>query len=87
MGYDVMDKYVGQFYKSKRKQNKWTIQEVADRLRIPKETYYGYEVGRRSMPLKVMKTLGSIYGIDYISVLEDAQKIFIMTLRNEDGSL
>lgn len=51
-----------------RKQRKWSIQDTADRLGIPKSTYAGYESGYRRPSLEALTAMADLFGtsLDYL---------------------
>ncbi|MFC4077554.1 helix-turn-helix domain-containing protein [Salinithrix halophila] len=44
-----------------RKRKKWSIQETADRLGIPKSTYAGYESGYRRPSLEAITMMADLF--------------------------
>lgn len=51
-----------------RKQKEWSIQDVADRLGIPKSTYAGYESGYRRPSLEALASISDLFetSLDYL---------------------
>lgn len=74
MKYNLIDERIAEYFKSKRKNAKYSSYYVAERLGIPKSTYYYYELGERSMPEEIMKKLLNLYNDDGNELLNLMQK-------------
>lgn len=59
-----------------RKERNWTIEEVAEKIKIGKATYGGYETEYRQPPIEKLEKLSELYdvSVDYILGLTDERR-------------
>lgn len=74
MKYNLLDDCIAKYFREKRLSAKYSSYYVAERLGIPKSTYYYYEIGKVSMPKDTMKKLLSLYNEDGDELLDEMQK-------------
>lgn len=71
-----------------RKKNKWSQQEVADKLHISRSTYANYEQQTRRPPYEVLEDIADLYnvpislllGYDAEAVFKDENEVYIIEL-------
>lgn len=62
------------FFREQREKNGRTLDDVAYFVNVKKTTYYGYERGRRDMPMSVFIDLCRLYNLNYAKVFEQLNK-------------
>lgn len=72
--FDKVDVNIGNQFKQQRTIKHYSMQYMADRLGIPKSSYYYYECGRSSMAMSMFVKSCEILGLDYVQVVENAKK-------------
>lgn len=64
MNYDIINDYFSSYFRDKRIRNGYSIRYVAERIGIPKSTYYAYENNDRSISQEYIKQLLLFYNDD-----------------------
>lgn len=77
MKYEIIDRFFGSVFREKRLGQGLTTQDVADRIGLKRQTYYYYEIGERSMPLDVLKSLCLLYGVDWMDLIRQGQQVYL----------
>ena len=70
---DSYDVALGSILKSYRVQNGLTLQRVADKLDVSRQMVFYYENGRTPLSVSQVIKICAMYGIDYLTVLKQAQ--------------
>jgi transcriptional regulator with XRE-family HTH domain len=70
---DKYDVALGKILKEYRVQNNLTLQNIADKLGVTRQMIFYYENGRTPLSVTQVIKICDIYGIDYATVLKQAQ--------------
>lgn len=83
---NIINAFVGDKLKSLREQNGYSLNDVASRVNMHKQTYYNYENGSRSIPIEKLAKICGIYNVDYLELLQNALDQYIAYLQaNKDN--
>lgn len=63
MGVDIMEHYFGEKLKKLREERNWTQADLAKRLNKAVSTISGYESDAHAIPLDVLASVSSLFGI------------------------
>lgn len=64
-GIKQSDIFVGDYFKQKRTEHRYTQIQVCELLGLSQSTFCCYETGSRSMPVSIMKKLCILYHLDF----------------------
>ncbi len=67
------DEILGNLLREYRVQNKLSMQNVADKLNVTRTNIFYYEHGISALSVTQLMKICTLYGIDYITVLKQAQ--------------
>ena len=67
----------GKYLRMLRKQNKYSQQDVADKLQIVRQTYSHYETGRIIPSIDIVCQLAEIYSVSVVSLMEQMQSMHV----------
>lgn len=67
------DEKLGEILRSYRVQNDLSMQNVADKLNVTRTNIFYYEHGISALTVTQLIKICNIYGIDYVTVLKQAQ--------------
>lgn len=85
MNYKIIDIYVGNEIKVKRKEQKISVRAMAEYLGISRASYSFYENADRSMPTNIYVKCCDKLQIDYIDLFERAQMAYLENMKKEFG--
>ena len=71
---DRIDYFMGQKLKNRRKELKYSLQNVGDFMGTTKTTILNYEQGYTSMSISTIIKICGFLRLDYVQVIENAKK-------------
>lgn len=71
---ELFDIALGGVLKEYRLKNKYSLQKIADYLGVTRQMVFYYEKGNSPLTVTQLMKICSVYGINYIDVLKEAQK-------------
>lgn len=76
MDYKLINDYFSSYFRNKRIRNGYSVNYVAERMGIPRSTYYAYEKNDRTISQEHIKKLLDIYNDDGAELIGGLSNVF-----------